>query len=349
MNYTPASGSPQPRAGRAATPYLDTHFYPPLPIPETLPVFVLYPELKVYPFFPNTPTLKRLPDLESPYGRAQAFQAYDNGLGQSLSHLSQPHSHLVSQHQVAHIDTHTHTQGPREPLLSFQTQFQLPSSQMPVQAQFQQASPVSLAGVAQKPTEGQTRCLTPEVVPVSMDTLLDMHFPPLSKSPFSSSQRYAGVPEPVGLGLELGKEPYLLDDPFSSQVSVDDTQLLSFLEMDTPKRKSRSLPGRRKPVAPSPKLLRKCSSFSAPLSAPFSMEECSSEFHVAEGNYLFQDETAELVQLSKKKKRRPVLKKAKTMLNLCACLPKVLKNMELGLVLFQVQLKGIPGESYMNE
>lgn len=140
-------------------------------------------------------------------------------------------------------------------------------------------------------------------------------------------------------------------------------------------RSSRSSPSKQKvrtsTMAPlhmpqSLKLLRKLKSFTtgtkhSALAGPsFSLEECLNEFHVAEGNYAFQDETARVsMQLGpafhsptiKRKSSskfpkalaKPVLRKVKTTNNLCLqnafrSSPKVLKNMESGLMSFQVKL-----------
>ncbi|SGZ46308.1 CIC11C00000001690 [Sungouiella intermedia] len=120
------------------------------------------------------------------------------------------------------------------------------------------------------------------------------------------------------------------------------------------------------------KQIRKLKSFSnglnqGTLAGPaFSLEECLNEFHIAEGNYAFQDETARLNMqlgpalpstLSKRKSSsklpkaltRPVLRKLKTTTNLCLqtafrSSPKVLKNMESGLMSFQLNLKNAPPE-----
>lgn len=100
-----------------------------------------------------------------------------------------------------------------------------------------------------------------------------------------------------------------------------------------------------------------------PSSEPsFSFEDCSNEFHVGEGNYSFQDETARLsmqlgpaLNLKKKQQFRSlkpqaksVLKKSRTLSNICLTAshsssslppaPRTLKNMESGLVSFQLNL-----------
>lgn len=190
-------------------------------------------------------------------------------------------------------------------------------------------------------------------------------------------------------------EDLLKEDPFSSFTAddpgimkfEDDELLSSFLEFEeqgeVPKkhRASKSSPppskiSKHKPPAfttlqlqqSTPKLLRKSKSFTSvimknqpPAGPAFSLEECSNEFHVTEGNYSFQDETARLsmqlgpaLQTPKKKLSqkfpktiaRPTLRKSKTTSNLCLLqisyrsAPKVLKNMESGLVSFQLQLNG---------
>lgn len=193
------------------------------------------------------------------------------------------------------------------------------------------------------------------------------------------------------LEYNLTIEDLLKEDPFTSldvepphvKVEDDDDLLSSFLEFEesilksaemppSPKKqrstKFSPLPKFKPPTFPSsslassPKLLRKCKSFTSamlkshvPAGPAFSLEECSSEFRITEGNYSFQDETArlnmqlgpvivkkKLVQKLPKSLARPTLKRSKTTLNLCldaACrTPKVLKNMESGLVSFQLNL-----------
>lgn len=89
----------------------------------------------------------------------------------------------------------------------------------------------------------------------------------------------------------------------------------------------------------------------------FSLEDCSNEFRVSEGNFAFQDETAEVLKRhsisSLQKKRsiskmskastKPLLRKAKTAPNLGRQLSKnsinMLKNMESGLLSFQIPQK----------
>lgn len=112
----------------------------------------------------------------------------------------------------------------------------------------------------------------------------------------------------------------------------------------------------------SPKLRRMYNSLDAGLeeqdsNPAFSLEDCSSEFHVSDGNYYFQDETAEVLKrhsvtsLLKKKSLgkmskgvfKPSLRKSKTLPNLGRPLSKgalrTLKNMELGLLSFQLPTK----------
>lgn len=118
-------------------------------------------------------------------------------------------------------------------------------------------------------------------------------------------------------------------------------------------------------MPPKMKLLRKLKSFTTSthhglLAGPtFSLEECLSEFHIGEGNYAFQDETARFSTqlgpilhspISKRKSSsklpktlaKPELRKVKTATNLClqnmASSAKVLKNMESGLMSFQLNL-----------
>lgn len=89
----------------------------------------------------------------------------------------------------------------------------------------------------------------------------------------------------------------------------------------------------------------------------FSLEDCSNEFRVTEGNFAFQDETAEVLKrlsiTSLQKKRsiskmskatvKPPLRKAKTAPNLSRQVSKnsmkMLKNMESGLLSFQLPQK----------
>lgn len=86
----------------------------------------------------------------------------------------------------------------------------------------------------------------------------------------------------------------------------------------------------------------------------FSLEECSNEFYVHDGDFAFQDETEEVLRrmsipnLQKKKSTsklgkssaKPPLRKSKTTPNLGRLLPKnasrILKNMESGLLSFQI-------------
>lgn len=119
----------------------------------------------------------------------------------------------------------------------------------------------------------------------------------------------------------------------------------------------------------SPRVIRKTKSFSAAISKStkefqrpnFSFEDCSNEFHITDGNYAFQDETATVsmqcdpgMNVTNLKKKltpklskmlpKPVLRKAKSTFNLCLQVsyrsnPKVLRNMESGLLSFQLQLK----------
>lgn len=114
----------------------------------------------------------------------------------------------------------------------------------------------------------------------------------------------------------------------------------------------------------SPKVIRKTKSFSAAISKTpkdhhrpaFSFEDCANEFHITDGNYAFQDETAtfskqfdtstikKLTAKSSKLQSNPTLRKAKSTFNLCLqpshrSGPKVLRNMESGLLSFQLQLK----------
>lgn len=119
----------------------------------------------------------------------------------------------------------------------------------------------------------------------------------------------------------------------------------------------------------SPRVIRKTKSFSAAITKSskdfqrpkFSFEECANEFHITDGNYAFQDETATVSMQcdpgtgstnSKKKSisklskviPKPTLRKSKSTFNLCLQVsyrsnPKVLRNMESGLLSFQLQLK----------
>lgn len=184
-------------------------------------------------------------------------------------------------------------------------------------------------------------------------------------------------------------------DPVDSIVEVDerDAVMSSFLDFDelvsspTPdtvtsfslqqttkkQRSSKSPTPKQKPIAtmkvsmlPAVKQLRKLKSFTTgikhhALGVPaFSLEECLNEFHIAEGNYAFEDETARLSMklgpglhssITKRKSSsklpkaltKPLLRKAKTTTNLCLHnafrnSPKVLKNMESGLVSFKLNL-----------
>lgn len=122
-------------------------------------------------------------------------------------------------------------------------------------------------------------------------------------------------------------------------------------------------------MPPKMKLLRKLKSFTTSthhnaLAGPtFSLEECLSEFHIGEGNYAFQDETARFSTqlgpmfqspISKRKLSaklpktlaKPELRKVKTSSNLClqnvTSSSKVLKNMESGLMSFQLNLNNAP-------
>ncbi|KAK8441645.1 hypothetical protein ACI3LY_000044 [Candidozyma auris] len=209
-------------------------------------------------------------------------------------------------------------------------------------------------------------------------------------SPFTHKESHSTISgnEPITI------EDLLKDDPFPELEKPkafeegDDDSLSSFFDFedDAPVKKtpsaSKTRSSKNTPTKPprhkiptfsavsaeqsGSKHIRKCKSFSHRYSShntagpTFSFEECSNEFHVTEGNYAFQDETARLsMQLGpglapKKNSKsaaanenhhfRPVLKKSKTTSNLCSprsgCRsPKLLKNMEQGLVSFQVKLK----------
>lgn len=214
----------------------------------------------------------------------------------------------------------------------------------------------------------------------------------LQEAPFTHKKLHSSSNEPISLEELLKQEPFPLEKPISfSGMDDDDDLLSSFFDFDddTPTKKTppfskpRSSKTAGTPTKPprhkiptfsavasdhsSSKQVRKCKSFSNalkfssqnPAGPAFSFEECSNEFHIAEGNYSFQDETARLSKqlglgVSNKKNNtktegsdnlsRPTLKKSKTTSNIClprsSCRsPKVLKNMELGLVSFQVKLK----------
>lgn len=214
-------------------------------------------------------------------------------------------------------------------------------------------------------------------------------------SPFTHKALHSTVAsgnEPITIEDLLKEEPFgALEKPASfSCIDDGDDDLLSLFfdfEDDTPTKKTppstkpRASKSASTPTKPprhkiptfsavasdnsTSKQVRKCKSFSNSqkfssqnaAGPAFSLEECSNEFHVTEGNYSFQDETDRLSMqlgpgLAPKKnasrtangQSRPVLKKSKTTSNLClprsGCRsPKVLKNMELGLVSFQVKLK----------
>lgn len=209
-------------------------------------------------------------------------------------------------------------------------------------------------------------------------------FPLHHASPFTQKELQSSN-EPITI------EDLLKDEPFStlerpSVSCIDDDDLLSlFFDFDDETPTKKTPPSSRHRVSKSTttptkpprhkiptfsavasdnstsKHVRKCKSFSnsqkfssTSAGPAFSLEECFNEFHVTEGNYSFQDETARLsMQLgpgmapkknNSAEQSRPMLKKSKTTSNLCLprleCRnPKVLNNMELGLVLFQVNLK----------
>lgn len=227
----------------------------------------------------------------------------------------------------------------------------------------------------------QENCL-PSFSPISHQGFPLHHTSPFNQKELQSSN------EPITIEDLLKDEPFAdLEKPSLSCIDDGDDDLLSLFfdfDDDTPTKKTppstkhRSSKSATTPTKPprhkiptfsavasdnsNSKHVRKCKSFSTALKfssnntagPAFSLEECFNEFHVTEGNYSFQDETARLsMQLGpglapKKNNRteqtRPVLKKSKTTSNLClprlVCRnPKVLNNMELGLVLFQVNLK----------
>lgn len=187
-------------------------------------------------------------------------------------------------------------------------------------------------------------------------------------------------------------EQFLLQDPFESIENIPEVEqalvsnetstllphIMEFPEKQkppspkgTPRKTSSSVKSKLVdgPIGFSPKVIRKTKSFSAATSKTpkdlhrpnFSFEDCSNEFHITDGNYAFQDETATIskqcdpgISASTTKKKltaktskvipKPVLRKAKSTFNLClqaSCRsnPKVLRNMESGLVSFQLQLK----------
>lgn len=212
----------------------------------------------------------------------------------------------------------------------------------------------------------------------------------------SSLTECANVPlyKPKEDGITI--EQFLMEDPFKSMegitevqdplIKVEDTDLASTLT-DLLEREERSRTTSPKDAMRIIKnnfhefnrsreegrtglfsrVIRKTKSFSAAVlktskefSLPnFTFEDCASEFHVLEGNYSFEDETAKVSKqcdlgigtpISKKKsasklnKPPSMLRKSKTTSNLCmqySCRskPKVLKNMESGLFSFQLQVK----------
>lgn len=193
----------------------------------------------------------------------------------------------------------------------------------------------------------------------SLDEFLrDEPFPSLTKHFFN-----------IDLGSVRKAPPK--SEPTSSKSRSFPEKLPKQRNSSAPRSASSSGPYSRQP---SSKNIPKSSSFSTgyrrqftPSSSEpsFSFEDCSNEFHVGEGNYSFQDETARLsMQLGPAlhmKKRTPfknqktptksVLKKSRTFSNLCLAqnspnsshtlppAPKTLKNMESGLVSFQLDLK----------
>lgn len=167
-------------------------------------------------------------------------------------------------------------------------------------------------------------------------------------------------------------------DVDESALEGTDDAVASFLDLEelrpdttpTRKRASRSPPPKLRhrvhsysklSLAAVGKLLRKLKSFTTGTKL-FSLEECLNEFHIAEGNYAFQDETARVsmqlgpgMAVCKKKSlskmpkvlTKPEMRRAKTTTNVCLqhvfpSTPKVMKNMESGLVSFQLNLNNHP-------
>lgn len=113
----------------------------------------------------------------------------------------------------------------------------------------------------------------------------------------------------------------------------------------------------------SPKRLKKAKSYTngaavSSATLKFSLKDCSSEFHMFDNKFAFQDETAlfsgSKSAISKKKsssklgRAAPTLHKAKTSANLClkSSSQRVLKNMESGLLSFQIKLKNGQPDSH---